>query len=39
MSRIARGKEQLRRKMLDEPSSAPKKIVDFQPDAFKQSHG
>ncbi len=39
MSRISRGKEQLRRKMLDEPASAPRKIVDFQPDALKQSHG
>lgn len=39
MSRISRGKEQLRRKMIEEPASAPKKIVDFQPDAFKQSHG
>ena len=39
MSRISRGKEQLRRKMLEEPASAPKKIVDFQPDALKQSNG
>lgn len=39
MSRISRGKEQLRRKMLDEPSSAPKKIVDFQPEGIKQNNG
>lgn len=39
MSRISRGKEQLRRRMSGEPASAPKKIVDFQPDALKQSHG
>ncbi len=39
MSRISRGKEQLRRKMLEEPASAPRRIVDFQPDAIKQSHG
>ncbi len=39
MSRISRGKEQLRRKMTDEPASAPKKIVKFQPEAFKQNNG
>jgi RNA polymerase sigma-70 factor (ECF subfamily) len=39
MSRIARGKEQLRRKMTAEPASAPKKIVDFNPDALKQNNG
>ena len=39
MSRISRGKGQLRRKMLDEPASAPRKIVDFQPDVFKQNNG
>ena len=39
MSRISRGKQQLRRKMHDEPASAPKKIVDFQPDALNQSNG
>jgi RNA polymerase sigma-70 factor (ECF subfamily) len=39
MSRISRGKEQLRRKMTGEPASAPKKIVEFQPEAFKKSNG
>jgi RNA polymerase sigma factor (sigma-70 family) len=39
MSRISRGKDQLRRKMLDEPSDVPKKIVKFQPESLKQSNG
>ena len=39
MSRISRGKEQLRRRMLDEPVSAPKKIVDFQTEGLKKSNG
>jgi RNA polymerase sigma-70 factor (ECF subfamily) len=39
MSRISRGKEQLRRKMIDEPSGVPKKIVNFQPESLKQSNG
>ncbi len=39
MSRISRGKEQLRKKMTAEPSSAPQKIVDFQSETFKQTHG
>ena len=39
MSRISRGKQQLRRKMEDEPASAPRKIVEFEPDALKESNG
>ena len=39
MSRISRGKEQLRRKMTAEPASAPTKIVNFNPDALKQNNG
>jgi len=39
MSRISRGKQQLRRKMQDGATDTPKKIVDFQPDAFKKSNG
>ncbi|MGJ8697444.1 MAG: RNA polymerase sigma factor [Verrucomicrobiaceae bacterium] len=39
MSRISRGKEQLRKKMSTEPSSAPQKIVHFQPESIKQTHG
>jgi RNA polymerase sigma factor (sigma-70 family) len=39
MSRISRGKDQLRKKMTAEPASAPTKIVDFNPDALKQTNG
>lgn len=39
MSRISRGKEQLRRKMIDEPASAPRKIVEFQPETVKRNNG
>ncbi|MGC6426069.1 MAG: RNA polymerase sigma factor [Akkermansiaceae bacterium] len=39
MSRISRGKEQLRKKMSQEPSSAPKKIVNFQPETLKKTNG
>lgn len=39
MSRISRGKDQLRKKMSQEPASAPKKIVHIQPDALKQTNG
>lgn len=39
MSRISRGKQQLRRKMEDEPASAPRKIVEFEPDALRESNG
>ncbi|MGB0774319.1 MAG: RNA polymerase sigma factor [Akkermansiaceae bacterium] len=38
MSRISRGKEQLRKKMQQEPSSAPKKVVQMNPNTFK-NHG
>ncbi len=38
MSRIARGKEQLRKKMLAEPSSAPRKVIQLNPETF-QNHG
>lgn len=39
MSRISRGKDQLRKKMTTEPASAPTKIVDFKPEAFNQTNG
>ena len=37
MSRISRAKEQLRNKMLREPSSAPQKIVTFNPEILEQN--
>lgn len=39
MSRISRGKEQLRRKMSSEPASAPTKIVDFQTKNIQRNNG
>ena len=39
MSRISRGKEQLRKRMLDEPSGAAKKIVNFNPETLKENNG
>ncbi|MGD1978414.1 MAG: RNA polymerase sigma factor [Akkermansiaceae bacterium] len=39
MSRISRGKEQLRRKMSAEPASAPTKIVNFQPGTIQKNNG
>lgn len=37
MSRIARAKDQLKRKMNQEPSSAPQKIVSLTPNVLKQN--
>lgn len=39
MSRISRGKDLLRRQMADEPSTAPKNILQLQPEALKKTHG
>lgn len=39
MSRISRGKEQLRKKMTSEPASAPTRIVDFQPETIRKNNG
>jgi len=39
MSRISRGKELLRRQMVDEPSTAPKNILQLEPEALKKTHG
>lgn len=39
MSRISRGKEILRRRMTAEPSSAPKNILQLEPEALQHHHG
>lgn len=39
MSRISRAKEMLRRQMMAEPSSAPRNILQIQPNALNQHHG
>lgn len=39
MSRISRGKDLLRRQMVAEPSTAPKNILQLQPEALKKTHG
>ncbi|MFK7909116.1 MAG: RNA polymerase sigma factor [Akkermansiaceae bacterium] len=38
MSRISRGKKQLREKMQDEPASAPKKVIQMNPKTL-ENHG
>jgi RNA polymerase sigma-70 factor (ECF subfamily) len=39
MSRLSRGKEMLRKKMVLEPSSGPKNLVDVNPELFEKKHG
>ncbi len=39
MSRLSRGKEMLRKKMVEEPSSGPKKLVEMKPELFEKHHG
>jgi len=39
MSRISRGKDQLRKKMSTEPASAPTRIVDFQNQPLEKNNG
>ena len=39
MSRISRGKEMLRRRMTAEPSSAPKNVLQLNPEVLKKNHG
>jgi len=39
MSRISRGKELLRKQMTSEPSSAPKNILQLNPEALRKTHG
>ena len=38
MSRISRGKQQLRKKMLAEPSTAPQKVIQLNPETL-ENHG
>ena len=38
MSRISRGKKQLRKEMNQEPASAPKKVIQMKPETLK-NHG
>jgi len=39
MSRLSRGKEMLRRKMADEPASAPKNILQLESKNIRKNHG
>jgi RNA polymerase sigma-70 factor (ECF subfamily) len=39
MSRLSRGKDMLRKKMVMEPSSAPQNLVETNPEIFKRRHG
>lgn len=39
MSRLSRGKDVLRRRMTEEPSTAPKNILKLEPEAYQQHHG
>ncbi|MFK7850159.1 MAG: RNA polymerase sigma factor [Akkermansiaceae bacterium] len=39
MSRLSRGKEMLRKRMISEPSTGPKNLVEVKPDLFKKNHG
>jgi RNA polymerase sigma-70 factor (ECF subfamily) len=39
MSRISRGKELLRRKMTAEPASAPKNVLQLEPEVLRKHHG
>jgi RNA polymerase sigma-70 factor (ECF subfamily) len=39
MSRLSRGKELLRRQMNADPSSAPKNILQLEPEALHKSRG
>lgn len=39
MSRLSRGKEMLRKQMTAEPSSAPKNILQLEPEALGKRHG
>ncbi len=39
MSRLSRGKDMLRKKMVSEPSSGPKNLVDENPGLFQKNHG
>ncbi len=39
MSRLSRGKEMLRKRMVSEPSTGPKNLVEMNPELFTKSHG
>lgn len=39
MSRLSRGKELLRKRMIAEPSSGPKNLVDMNPELFEKKNG
>lgn len=39
MSRLSRGKELLRKRMVAEPSSGPKNLVDVNPELFQNNNG
>ncbi|MGJ8633715.1 MAG: RNA polymerase sigma factor [Luteolibacter sp.] len=39
MSRLSRGKDMLRKRMLTEPSSAPRNLIETNPELFKKHHG
>lgn len=39
MSRLSRGKEMLKKRMTDEPSSAPKNLINVEPEKFTKTHG
>ncbi|WP_411827268.1 RNA polymerase sigma factor [Luteolibacter sp. AS25] len=39
MSRLSRGKGMLRKKMVSEPSSGPRNLVDVNPELFGKNHG
>jgi RNA polymerase sigma factor (sigma-70 family) len=39
MSRLSRGKELLRKRMVSEPSSGPKNLVDMNPELFEKRNG
>ncbi|MFM2199011.1 MAG: hypothetical protein RLZZ505_2443 [Verrucomicrobiota bacterium] len=39
MSRLSRGKDMLRKRMVAEPSSGPKNLVDVNPELFQKKNG
>lgn len=39
MSRLSRGKEMLRKRMMEEPSSAPRNILQIEPNQLREHHG
>jgi RNA polymerase sigma-70 factor (ECF subfamily) len=39
MSRLSRGKDMLRKRMVSEPSSGPKNLVELNPELFQKKNG